>query len=124
MAYIVANGIEIPYPARGLKKARQQLVDSKRNALGQVVAQKINRRLTKIDSLEWSFLTASQWRIIQQLVDEFEVTVRFWDNPSGAFVTRKMYWGDESAEVFKIDPDTGEELSYVNCTVNLIDCGY
>ena len=124
MAYITVNGVEIPYPARGLTKSRQQLVDSKRNAKGEVVAQKINRRLTKVNNLEWKFLKASDWRTIQQLVDEFEVTVRFWDNPSNAFVERKMYWGNEDALVHKIDPVTGEELEYRNCKVNLIDMGY
>jgi len=124
MAYITVNGVEVPYPARGLSKARQQLVDSKRNAKGEVVAQKINRRLTKIDNLEWKYLNASDWRTIQGLVDEFEVTVRFWDNPSNDFVERKMYWGNESAVVHEIDSVTGEELSYRNCKVNLIDMGY
>ena len=117
------NGHNVPVPAQGLIFERQQLVDSQRNALGQVVAQKINRRLGKFSSLKWSYLTASQRREIQNLVDKFIVTVSYWDNPSGKFIERKFYFGDESAQIFKIDPDTGEVLSYINCTVNLIDMG-
>ena len=117
------NGHNVPVPAQGLIFERQQLVDSQRNALGQVVAQKINRRLGKFSSLKWSYLTASQWREIQQLVDNFVVSVTYWDNPTGQFLTRDFYFGDESAQIFKIDPDIGEVLSYINCTVNLIDMG-
>lgn len=124
MAFFKINGEIVPYPARGLKFDRQQLVDSQRNALGEVVAQKINRRIGKFESLVWKHLTADEWRKIQQLVDNFIVTVEYWDNPSGSFKTRAFYWGDESAEVFKINPETGEVLEYYDCTVNLIDCGY
>lgn len=124
MGFFQINGQDVPYPARGLEFERQQLVDSKRNALGQVVAQKINRRLGKFSSLKWPHLTASEWRKIQNLVDDFFVEVTYWDNPTGSFVTRKFYWGDEKAEVWKIDSTTGEVLEYANCTVNLIDCGY
>lgn len=114
----------LPYPATGLQIQRQQFVDSARNAQGQVVAQKINRRINKIDSLEWKHLTASQWRTIQQHIEAFECEVEFWDNLSGSFQTIRCYWGDESAEVFKIDPSTGEVLEYINCKCNLIDMGY
>jgi hypothetical protein len=118
------NGIVLPYPSRGLTMQRQQLVDSTRNAKGQVVAQKINRRLFKFDALEWKHLTASQWRAIQQEIDKFEGTLEYWDNPSGTFKTRRVYWGDEDSEIWKINPQTGEVLEYVNCKCNLIDMGY
>jgi len=124
MAFFSINGVELPYPARGLKFERQQLVDSSRNALGQVVAQKINRRIFKFSSLQWKYLTASQWRSIQKQVDKFEGELRYWDNPSGQFLTRKVYWGDESSEIWKINPTTGEVLEYINCSVNIIDMGY
>lgn len=118
------NGIELPVPATGLKVQRQQFVDSARNAVGQVVAQKINRRIVKFDEVVWKHLTATQWRAILKEIEKFEGTLRFWDNLSGTFVTRKVYWGDASEEVFKIDPATGEVLEYINCKCNLIDMGY
>lgn len=122
--FIEINGINLPMPATGLTMQRQQFVDSARNALGQVVAQKINRRIFKFDSLEWKHLTASEWRSILVEIEKFEGTLRYWDNLSGTFKTMRVYWGDASEEIFKIDPTTGEVLEYINCKCNLIDMGY
>lgn len=122
--FIKINGIVLPYPARGLTVQRQQFVDSARNAKGQVVAQKINRRINKLNSLEWKHLTATEWRAIQKEIEKFEGTLEFWDNLNGAFRTIKVYWGDEDSEIWKINPSTGEVLEYVNCKCNIIDMGY
>lgn len=118
------NGVTLPYPARGLSVKRQQFVDSARNAKGQVISQPINRRIFKFDSLEWKHLTASQWRAIQREIEKFEGMLEYWDNLSGTFKTRRVYWGDESAEVWKINPNTGEVLEYVDCKCNIVDMGY
>lgn len=118
------NGIDLPVPARGLTVQRQQFVDSARNAMGQVIAQKINRRILKFEPLEWRHLTASQWRSILVEIEKFDGTLRFWNNLSGSFETIKVYWGDASEEVFKINPSTGEVLEYINCKCNIIDMGY
>ena len=122
--FIKINGKVLPYPSIGLNIKRQQFVDSARNGLGQVVAQKINRRINKIDSLEWKHLTASEWRNIQVEIEKFEGILEFWDNLSGTFKTIKVYWGDEESEVFKINKATGEVLEYINCKCNIVDCGY
>lgn len=124
MSFFKINGVELPYPSTGLVVQRQQFVDSARNALGQVVAQKINRRILKFDSLVWKYLTASEWRSILQEIEKFEGELYFFDNLSGTFVTRKVYWGDASEEVFRINPSTGEVLEYLNCKCNIIDMGY
>jgi hypothetical protein len=124
MSFFKINGVALPYPSTGLVVQRQQFVDSARNALGQVVAQKINRRLIKFDSLVWKHLTASQWRSILVEIEKFEGTLYFWDNLSGSFITRRVYWGDASEEVFKINKVTGEVLEYINCSCNIIDMGY
>ena len=118
------NGIELPVPAKGLVVQRQQFVDSGRNALGQVVAQKVNRRIIKFDALEWKHLTATQWRTILNEIEKFQGELYFWNNLTGSFETRKIYWGDASEEVFKINPNTGEVLEYINCKCNIIDMGY
>jgi hypothetical protein len=122
--FIKINGKELPVPAVGLSVQRQQFVDSARNALGQVVAQKINRRIFKFDNLVWRHLTASQWREILVEVEKFYGDLYFFNNLTGQFETAKVYWGDASEEVFKIDSTTGEVLEYINCSVNLIDMGY
>ena len=122
--FIKINGVVLPYPATGIVVQRSQFVDSTRNALGQVIAQKINRRIIKFDSLEWKHLTASEWRSILTEIEKFEGTLEYWDNLSATFKSIKVYWGDASEEVFKIDPDTGEVLEYINCKCNIIDMGY
>lgn len=122
--FIKINGVVLPYPSRGLTVQRQQLVDSARNAQGQVVAQKINRRINKINNLEWKHLTASEWRAIQVEIEKFEGTLEYWDNLSGSFKSIRVYWGDEESEIWKINPSTGEVLEYVNCKCNIIDMGY
>ncbi len=118
------NGIDLPYPSRGLVVQRVQTVDSARNANAQVVAQKINRRLLKFDNLRWAHLTASEWRSILTEIEKFDGTLTFFDNLTGTIVSRKVYWGDASEEPFKINPDTGEVTEYINCKCNIIDCGY
>lgn len=122
--FIKINGVVLPYPSYGVNVQRQQFVDSARNALGQVVAQKVNRRIIKFDSLEWKHLTALQWHSILVEIEKFQGTLEFWDTLAMDFVTRTVYWGDASEEIFKIDPTTGEVLEYINCKCNIIDMGY
>lgn len=124
MAFLKINGVELPYPAYGLTGTRTQFVDSGRNALGQTVAQKIGRRQFKYENLKWSHLTAAEWSAILQEIEKFEGELTYWDALYQSFITRRVYWGDASEEVWKIDPDTGEVLEYINCTCNLIDMGY
>ena len=118
------NGIDLTVPSVGLNVKRQQFVDSARNAFGKVVAQKINRRILKFDGLKWSHLTAVQWRAILVEIEKFEGELYFFNNLSGTFETIKVYWGDASEQVFKINPDTGEVLEYINCSCNIVDMGY
>ena len=118
------NGISLPVPARGLQVKRNQFVDSSRNANGEVVAQKVNRRILKFEPVIWKHLTAEKWREILVEIEKFEGDLYFFDNLTGTFVTRKVYWGDASEEVHKIDSTTGEVLEYINCQANIIDMGY
>lgn len=122
--FISINGVSLPTPSTGLQVQRQQLVDSARNAQGQVVAQKINRRIIKLNQLKWNWLPADVWRTILIEIEKFEGSLYYWDNLAGAFKTLRVYWGDSSEEIFKINPDTGEVLEYVNCSCNIIDMGY
>lgn len=122
--FIKINGVTLPYPARGLTVQRQQFVDSARNAQGQVISQKINRRIIKFNQLEWKHLTADEWRRILKEIEKFEGELEYWDNLDGDFKTIRVYWGDAEEEIWKIDPDTGEVLEYVNCKCNIVDMGY
>lgn len=122
--FIKINGKNLPMPSRGLEVQREQIVDSGRNANAQVVAQKINRRQVKINNLVWTHLTAQQWHDILVEIEKFEGELYFWDNLSQSFKTIRVYWGDASEEVWKIDDTTGEVLEYINCKCNIIDMGY
>jgi len=122
--FIKINGIVLPYPKRGLKQMREQFVDSARNALGKVLAQRINRRIMKFEPLEWANLTATEWRTIQVEIEKFVGTLEYWDNLTGTFKEITVYWGNEESEIWKINPSTGEVLEYINCKCNIVDMGY
>lgn len=123
MNFIWINDIKLPAPDKGLKILRQQLVDSGRNAAGVTVAQKINRRIMKWDSLKWSHLSAEEWGKILKEIEKFEGTLKTWDARTGGFITIKVYWGDSEEEPCEVASD-GEILTYQNCKCNLIDMGY
>jgi hypothetical protein len=116
------NGKKIPPPDIGLKYLRSQLVDSGRNAQGTVIAQKINRRQVKVDSLKWTYLTAEEWHDILVEIEKFECNVTYFDALTMGFATRKMYWGDASEEPYEVD-ESGRVLTYRNCSCNIIDMG-
>lgn len=122
MAYITVNGYEFPPPKRGVKPTVTTVVDAGRNANGSVVGQRVGRDQYKIDSLEWSWLTAEQWGQILSVLSHFFVYVTFADPVTNAPKTIKMYCGDRSAEPYWVD-ENGTPTHYRNCKVNLIDCG-
>lgn len=121
--FIWINGVKIPSPDKGLKILRQQLIDGGRSASGQVIAQKINRRILKVDSLQWKYLTAEDWGRILTEIEKFEGMLKMWDARTKGFLTIRVYWGDSEEEPFEIK-SSGEIISYKNCKCNIIDMGY
>lgn len=122
MAYLAINGYELPPPKRGVRPTVTTVVDAGRNANGSVVGQRVGRDQYKIDSLEWSWLTADQWAQILNVLSHFFVYVTFTDSVSNSLKTIKMYCGDRTAEPYWVD-ENGKPTHYRNCKVNLIDCG-
>lgn len=122
MAYLAINGYELPPPKRGVRLTVTTVVDAGRNANGSVVGQRVGRDQYKIDSLEWSWLTADQWAQILSVLSHFFVYVTFTDSVSNSLKTIKMYCGDRTAEPYWVD-ENGKPTHYRNCKVNLIDCG-
>lgn len=122
MAYLAINGYELPPPKRGVRSTVTTVVDAGRNANGSVVGQRVGRDQYKIDSLEWSWLTADQWAQILSVLSHFFVYVTFTDSVSNSLKTIKMYCGDRTAEPYWVD-ENGKPTHYRNCKVNLIDCG-
>ncbi len=118
-------------PGRGYLEKSEQLVRSTRNAYGQVIAQKINRRLRKFDSLNWPILTANQVHWLKQKVANFEVKLGYYDIEDDAWVTRRFYFGDMECEPIEWEAiDAGPFASqryykrptvYRNVKVNIID---
>lgn len=118
------NGKTLPTPAHGLNEQRVQLVDSARNAKGQVKAKKIGGRQIKFDGVVFPHLTADEWGEVLKEIEKFTGTLHYYDSKDGKFKDLKVYWGDASAEVWKINPKTGKILEYINCKCNIIDMGY
>ena len=116
------NGKALTAPDLGLKILRELLVDSGRNSQGTVVAQTINRRLLKADSLQWTYLTEEEWGSILQEIEKFKGTMKIWDARTHGFLNIEVYWGNASEEPYEVD-ETGRILTYKNCKCNIIDMG-
>lgn len=118
-------------PKNNYVEKSEQLVRSTRNANGQVIAQKINRRLNKFDSLSWPILTREQITWLKKEIAKFEVQLSYWDDEVEAWVTRRYYWGDFEATPFEWETvehnGTGffykRPKMYKDVKCNLIDCG-
>ena len=121
-SYLLINGVEVPYPKRGVQPLVSTVVNAGRNANGVVVGQRIGRDLYKINQLVWPWLTAKEWSNILTLLSSFFVMVTFPDPVTMQRKTVRMYCGDRSAEPYWVD-DNGSPTHYLNCKVNLIDTG-
>lgn len=120
--FIKINGQKVPYPDRGLKLVISTLTEGGRNKNGKVVAEKVGRDQNKIDSLQWSFLTAEEWSFILNLVKDFYIDVTFPNMLTNSPQTLRMYIGDREAEPYFID-DSDMPTHYINCKFNIIDVG-
>jgi hypothetical protein len=117
-------------PGRGYLMKTEQLVKSTRNSNGQVVAQKINRRLLKFDSLKYPLLTRKQVVWLKQKVANFTVRVTYYDDELDKVISRLFYFGDMSAEPIQwesVSLDGGKTKFikrpslYKDVSVNIID---
>nr|DAN17920.1 MAG TPA: hypothetical protein [Caudoviricetes sp.] len=122
ITYFSINGVALPSPDRGLQIKRTQQLDQGTNALGQIVAQKINRRLTNIDTITWSYLTADQWTTILNEINKSEGTLTFYDALTNTTISRQVLWGDTSEEPLFLDAQGGVTV-FTNCTAALKDIG-
>ena len=122
MSFLVINNKKIPSPDVGASLVVVTNVDAGKNANGTFVGQKVGREQYKIDSLQWSVLTAMEWSLILNLFSSFRVTCTFPDTVNNRFITLEMYPGNRSATPVLFD-DEGMPTMYKNCKVNLIDCG-
>ena len=121
--FITVNGIVFPFPKRGLTLLTATIVDAARNSNGVTVGQRVGRDQYKLDQMVWPALSAVQWSALLKAFNKFYVTVRFPDMVNNNWKTLKMYPGDRTAEPYWIDENTGLPMLYINCKVNIIDCG-
>ena len=120
MMYI--NNRPFPTPSVGLEMIVATMVDSARNANGEVVGQKIGRDLYKMNSMQWNWLTAKQWSNLLKEFDKFYVIAKIPDMVNNDWITIKMYPSDRSAKPFWLGSD-GKPTHYTECKINLIDVG-
>ena len=133
--WVEINGIKYlctANPAQEYQEKSEQLVKSTRNALGQVVAQPINRRLNKFENLKWPYLSREQVTWLKKQIAKFECKLTYFDDEVGEWITRRYYWGDFSAtpcdwemKALAAFPYYYKRPSrYKDISVNLIDMGY
>lgn len=120
MAVITFDGVELPCPS-SLEQEGQQLVDSTRNANGEVVAQKINRRQVKL-SMTWKVIYPSELKKVLGCIESFSGTVRYYDAKTGDFISRQMYWGDYSFSTYWVLED-GTPKMVTGLKASLVDMG-
>ena len=120
MAVITFNSTVLPCPS-ALDYEGQQLVDSSRNALGEVVAQKINRRQVKLN-LSWNISYPNDLKTILGCIEQFSGDVVYYDPKEGTFISRKMYWGDYSVSTYWVD-ENGSPKFFTSLKTSLIDMG-
>lgn len=100
------------------------IVDSGRNAKGQMIGSVIREDIAKI-SLTWKFISVQDWA---NLLAKFSTAqggsfinpVTFFLQDTGTWVTRYMYVSDRKANVYLRDAQ-GNIKGYTNVSLNLIE---
>lgn len=119
-------------PAIGYTEQSEQLVKSTRNAKGQVIAQKVNRRLNKFENLYWPYMSRVNVNWLKKEIAKFECNLSYWDDELEQFITRRYYWGDfeatpcewETVRITGTDQYFKRPIWYKDVKCNLIDMGY
>ena len=119
---IFINGHKYPHYDRGPGLTIATNVNQGKNALGEIVGQRVGRDQDKIDGLHRSYLDAATWQNILKEFQEFVVVVKFPDMVNGGWKTERMYPGNRTAKVWE-ENEEGLPTWYKDCKVNLIDCG-
>lgn len=98
------------------------MVNSSRNALAIVTAQKIGRDQEKTE-LAWSALSKAEWEKLLRFWDaNFFFNFTYYSRVDGMKITRKFYIGDRSDRPLDIDVN-GNPTGYLDCKANVIDTG-
>lgn len=119
-ALVTVNGTPLPEPSTYTAQT-STLVDSGRNVSGYVIGSVIRNDVAKIE-LSWRYLTARQWaNVIGPFDKNFYCSVKFFDQTTAAYTTRKMYVSDRTAGMWRRDPRTGEVMGWTECSLSLVE---
>jgi hypothetical protein len=123
-ALVTVGEFDFPEPST-YSGGTSTLVDSARNVQGVMVGSVIRDDVGKVE-MTWKYLTIEQWANILKCFSvkkggKFINDVTFFSQDSGAWETRSMYVGDRKAEAWRRNPETGEMMGWVNCSLNLIE---
>lgn len=119
-ALVSIGGFDLPEPS-SYKAITSTIVDSARNVSGYVVGSVVRSDVAKVE-LSWKYLTAETWATILSLfTHSFYNNVTFLNQATNAYETRKMYVSDRNAQIWRRNPETGEVMGYVTCTLSLVE---
>lgn len=119
-ALVTIGGYALPEPST-YNAITSTIVDSARNVSGYVVGSVIRHDVAKIE-LSWKYLTAAQWATVLSLfTNSFYNNVRFLNQATNAYETRRMYVSDRNAAMWRRHPDTGEVMGYTGCSLSLVE---
>lgn len=121
---VTVAGVALPEPSTYTGNT-STLVDSARNVDGVMIGSVIRDDVAKVE-LQWRYLTVQQWAMINKLFKRsaggaFINSVRFFDQSSGAYITRQMYVSDRQANMFRRDPQTGAVMGWLECKLSLVE---
>ena len=117
--------IMVPYPDEGKAPFEtSRMVDSARNANGEVVGRMVGRSVHK-QSLAWSVMPAEKWWEMNRWFDDghFTFYCHYFNHNFGQWETRLFYLGDVKTNPFVVSTETGEPRFYRDASFNVIDCG-
>lgn len=100
------------------------IVDSGRNVEGVVIGAVIRDGVSKV-SLSWNFISAENWASIMEKFNmaqggSFYNDVTFFCQDTNSWVTRQMYVGDRTADIFLRNKD-GSIRGYTGASLSLIE---
>lgn len=119
-ALVTIGGYNLPEPST-YDAVTSTIVDSARNVAGKVVGSVVRSDVAKIE-LSWRYLTVEQWATILSLfTHSFYNDVRYFSQSSGNYEIRTMYVSDRNAGMWRRDPQSGEILGWLNCSLSLVE---
>lgn len=119
-ALVSVGGYNFPEPS-SYSAVTSTIVDSARNVSGYVVGSVVRSDVAKIE-LSWKYLTVQQWaNILSLFTQNFYNDVRFLNQATGIYDVRTMYVSDRNANMWRRNPETGEVMGWVNCTLSLVE---